>query len=102
MGWSADHPVLVKAREWILGNGGVTEGNTFTKIYLCFMGQYEYDAVPAGPPELILFPKWWYFNMYEISSWSRAIVGPLSLAALKKAFQKPTAGHRVRSVSVVG
>ena len=35
MGWSADHPVLVKAREWILANGGVTEVNTFTKIYLC-------------------------------------------------------------------
>ena len=57
MGWSADHPVLVKAREWILANGGVTEVNTFTKIYLCFMGQYEYDAVPAVPPELVLFPK---------------------------------------------
>ncbi len=38
MGWSADHPVLVKAREWILANGGVTECNTFTKIYLCFTG----------------------------------------------------------------
>ena len=24
MGWSADDPVLVKARKWILANGGVT------------------------------------------------------------------------------
>ena len=88
MGWSADHPVLVKAREWILANGGVTEVNTFTKIYLCFMGQYEYDAVPAVPPELVLFPKWWYFNIYEISAWSRAIVVPLSIAYAKKPFKK--------------
>ena len=88
MGWSKDHPVLVKAREWILANGGVTECNTFTKIYLCFMGQYDYDAVPAVPPEIVLFPKWFYFNIYEISSWSRAILVPLSIAYAKKPFKK--------------
>jgi squalene-hopene/tetraprenyl-beta-curcumene cyclase len=88
MGWSPDHPVLVKAREWILANGGVTECNTFTKIYLCFLGQYEYDAVPAVPPEIVLFPNWFYFNIYEISAWSRAILVPLSIAYAKKPFKK--------------
>ena len=88
MGWSADEEILVKAREWILANGGVTECNTFTKIYLCFMGQYEYDAVPAVPPEIVLFPNWCYFNIYEISSWSRAILVPLSIAYAKKPFKK--------------
>jgi squalene-hopene/tetraprenyl-beta-curcumene cyclase len=88
MGWSQDHPVLVKARAWILAHGGVVECNTFTKIYLCFLGQYEYDAVPAVPPELVLFPKWFYFNIYEISAWSRAIVVPLSIAYAKKPFKK--------------
>ena len=88
MGWSPDHPVLVKAREWILAHGGVVECNTFTKIYLCFFGQYEYDAVPAIPPEIVLFPNWFYFNIYEISSWSRAILVPLSIAYAKKPFKK--------------
>src|SRR6202035_1601417 len=88
MGWSAEDPVLVKAREWILANGGVTEVNTFTKIYLCFMGQYEYDAVPAVPPEIVLFPKWFWFNIYEISSWSRAILVPLSICYAKKPLKK--------------
>ncbi len=88
MGWSADHPVLGKARTWILANGGVVECNTFTKIYLCFMGQYDYDAVPAVPPEIVLFPNWAYFNIYEISSWSRAILVPLSIAYAKKPFKK--------------
>ncbi len=76
------------AREWILANGGVTECNTFTKIYLCFMGQYDYDAVPAIPPEIVLAPSWFYFNIYEISSWSRAILVPLSIAYAKKPFKK--------------
>ena len=88
MGWKADDPVMTRAREWVLAHGGVTECNTFTKIYLCFMGQFDYDAVPAVPPEIVLFPNWFYFNIYEISSWSRAIVVPLSIAYAKKPFKK--------------
>ena len=68
--------------------GGVTEVNTFTKIYLCFLGQYDYDAVPAIPPEIVLFPKWFWFNIYEISSWSRAILVPLSICYAKKPLKK--------------
>ena len=88
MGWRADHPVLTRARESVLSQGGVVECNTFTKIYLCALGQYDYDAVPAVPPEMILFPNWFYFNIYEISSWSRAIVVPLSIIYAKKPFKK--------------
>ncbi len=68
--------------------GGVTEVNTFTKIYLCSLGQYDYDAVPAIPPEIVLFPNWFWFNIYEISSWSRAILVPLSICYAKKPFKK--------------
>lgn len=88
MGWSADHPVMVKARENVLSLGGVVECNTFTKIYLCALGQYDYDAVPAIPPEIILFPNWFYFNIYEISSWSRGILVPLTVLYAKKPFKK--------------
>jgi squalene-hopene/tetraprenyl-beta-curcumene cyclase len=87
-GYKADHLALAKARKKILGMGGVTEVNTFTKIYLCFFGQYNYDAVPAIPPEIVLFPNWFWFNIYEISSWSRAILVPLSICYAKKPFKK--------------
>src|SRR5438105_5925009 len=87
-GYAADHPALAKARECIAELGGVTAVNTFTKIYLCFFGQYDYDAVPAIPPEIVLFPKWFWFNIYEISSWSRAILVPLSIGYAKKPFKK--------------
>jgi squalene-hopene/tetraprenyl-beta-curcumene cyclase len=87
-GYSPDHPALVKARARILEMGGVTEVNTFTKIYLCFLGQYDYDAVPAVPPEIVLFPNWFWFNIYEISSWSRAILVPLSICYAKKPLKK--------------
>jgi len=87
-GFTADHPALARARKKILEMGGVTEVNTFTKIYLCFFGQYDYDAVPAIPPEIVLFPNWFWFNIYEISSWSRAILVPLSICYAKKPFKK--------------
>ena len=58
------------------------------KIYLCALGQYDYDAVPAVPPEIITFPNWFYFNIYEISAWSRAILVPLSIIYAKKPFKK--------------
>src|SRR5216683_3115366 len=88
VGYKPDHPALERARKKILELGGVTEVNTFTKIYLCFLGQYDYDAVPAIPPEIVLFPNWFWFNIYEISSWSRAILVPLSICYAKKPFKK--------------
>jgi squalene-hopene/tetraprenyl-beta-curcumene cyclase len=70
------------------GHGGVVACNTFTKMYLCALGQYDYDAVPAIPPEIVLFPNWFYFNIYEISSWSRSILVPLAIIYAKKPFKK--------------
>ena len=87
-GYKQDHPALALARKKILEMGGVTEVNTFTKIYLCFLGEYDYDAVPAIPPEIVLFPNWFWFNIYEISSWSRAILVPLSICYAKKPLKK--------------
>jgi squalene-hopene/tetraprenyl-beta-curcumene cyclase len=102
MGYAADHPVMVKARENTLALGGVTECNTFTKIYLCALGQYDYDAVPAVPPEIILFPNWFYFNIYEISAWSRAILVPLSIIYANKPFKKIPAEQGIDELFVGG
>jgi squalene-hopene/tetraprenyl-beta-curcumene cyclase len=101
-GYKASHPALEKARRRILAMGGVTHVNTFTKIYLCFFGQYDYDAVPAIPPEIVLFPNWFWFNIYEISSWSRAILIPLSIAYAKKPFKKISAEMGIDELFVGG
>ena len=101
-GFKADHPALARARKKILEMGGVTEVNTFTKIYLCFFGQYDYDAVPAVPPEIVLFPNWFWFNIYEISSWSRAILVPLSICYAKKPFKKISDEMSVEELFVGG
>jgi len=88
LGVDPGDPRMAQCREWVLAHGGVVQCNTFTKMYLCALGQYDYDAVPAIPPEIVLFPNWFYFNIYEISSWSRSIIVPLAIIYAKKPFKK--------------
>jgi len=102
MGYKADHPALARARTKILELGGVTQCNTFTKIYLCFLGQYDWEAVPAIPPEIMTFPTWFWFNIYEISSWSRAILVPLSICYARKPFKKIPAEMAIDELFVGG
>ncbi len=78
-GHRPDEPFMVKLRDAIMKMGGVTSCNTFTKLYLSIFGQYDWAGVPAIPPELILLPRWFYINIYAMSSWSRAILIPLAV-----------------------
>jgi squalene-hopene/tetraprenyl-beta-curcumene cyclase len=102
VGLGADDPRLARCRQWILDHGGVVECNTFTKIYLCSLGQYDYDAVPAVPPEIVLFPGWFYFNIYEISSWSRGILVPLAIMYAKKPLRAITPEQSIDELFVGG
>jgi squalene-hopene/tetraprenyl-beta-curcumene cyclase len=79
LGDDPDAPHMQKARRAILEMGGIDAVNSFTKIYLSIFGQYEWSKCPTVPPSIALLPKWFPFNLYEMSSWSRAIVVPLSI-----------------------
>jgi squalene-hopene/tetraprenyl-beta-curcumene cyclase len=72
-------PHMVRAREVIRAQGGIGACNSFTRIYLAIFGQASWSDCPAVPPELVLLPDWLPFNVYKMSSWSRAIVVPLSI-----------------------
>jgi squalene-hopene/tetraprenyl-beta-curcumene cyclase len=74
-----DAPHMARSREAIRAAGGLTRCNTFTKISLAMIGLYPWDGCPAIPPELILLPKWFSFSIYNMSSWSRAMLVPLSI-----------------------
>ncbi|WP_447977770.1 squalene--hopene cyclase [Candidatus Nitrospira bockiana] len=76
-GVSQDEPFMVRAREAILAQGGVAAANVFTKIALTLFDQYDWRGVPSMPPEIMLLPKWFYFSIYAISYWSRAVLIPL-------------------------
>ena len=76
-GVSKDEPCMHKAREAILAKGGVVSANVFTKITLALFGQYDWEGIPSMPPEIILMPKRFYFNLYAVSYWSRVVIVPL-------------------------
>jgi len=84
VGDDSEAPHMVQAQQSIRRLGGLEACNSFTKIYLSIFGLYDWNRSPGVPPELILFPKWFWFNIYEMSSWSRAIVVPLSIIWAKK------------------
>ncbi|MEK7858994.1 MAG: squalene--hopene cyclase [Elusimicrobiota bacterium] len=78
-GHAPSEPRMAKARQKIRELGGVHRANSYTKFYLALFGQYDWRGVPTIPPELMLFPNWFYFNIYEMSAWTRSIVVPLSI-----------------------
>jgi len=77
-------PYMEKAREAIGRAGGVWAVNSYTRFYLAMFGQIPWSAAPAVPPEVMLLPRWSYFNIYAISSWSRTFVVPLSIIWSRK------------------
>jgi squalene-hopene/tetraprenyl-beta-curcumene cyclase len=72
-------PALRSAEAMVRRLGGIETTNSYTRIYLCLFGQYDWQNVPAIPPEIVLLPSFAYINIYEVSSWSRAILVPLSI-----------------------
>ncbi|MBI3797808.1 MAG: squalene--hopene cyclase, partial [Deltaproteobacteria bacterium] len=42
-------------------------------------GQFPWRGVPALPVEVVLLPSWFPINIYEMSSWARGTVAPLSI-----------------------
>jgi squalene-hopene/tetraprenyl-beta-curcumene cyclase len=78
-GHDPDLSYMRSARDVIRSLGGAAQCNSFTKFYLALLGQFPYANCPAVPPEMMLLPKWAYFNIYAMSSWTRTIVIPLSI-----------------------
>lgn len=78
-GDSPDSPHMQKARELIHSLGGAEKCNTFTRFYFACLGQISFDSCPSIPPEVVFLPKWAYFNLYNVSAWTRTMILPLGI-----------------------
>ena len=72
-------PYMHEARAAALRLGGIPRMNTYSKLYLALLGQFPWEHLPTVPPEMILFPRWMFFNIHELSSWTRAMLVPLAI-----------------------
>jgi squalene-hopene/tetraprenyl-beta-curcumene cyclase len=79
VGDSPVSPHMARARRKVHELGGIERTNSYTRFYLAMVGALEWDLVPAIPPELMLLPRWFFVNLYEMSSWTRAILVPLTI-----------------------
>src|SRR5712691_2100108 len=82
---------------WNIYEGGPAELNATVKAYLALtlagdspdaphlvrarrrVHALGWDLVPAALPELVILPSWFVLNLYRMSSWTRAIVVPLTI-----------------------
>ena len=79
MGDDPAAPHMRRARELVRRIGGAERCNTFTRFYFACLGQVSFDACPSIPPEIVFLPKWFYFNLYHVSAWTRTMILPLGL-----------------------
>lgn len=97
-GVPVDDERMLRLRRQILDLGGIQAANSYTKINLSFFGLYPKDCVPSIPPEMMLFPRF----IYEMSSWSRAIVIPLSIIASSETLCPAPAGFNLDEIALPG
>ncbi|HZL35221.1 MAG TPA: squalene--hopene cyclase [Tepidisphaeraceae bacterium] len=79
---------MARARVLILKLGGAEKCNTFTKFYFACLGQISFDSCPAIPPEIVFLPKWFYFNLYNVSAWTRTMILPLGIVTTLRPVRK--------------
>ena len=90
----ADAPHMARARSAILAHGGAARSNVFTRIALALFGELPWRGVPFLPVEIVLFPRWFPFNLSKVSYWSRTVMVPLSvLTTLKPRAANPLGVH---------
>jgi squalene-hopene/tetraprenyl-beta-curcumene cyclase len=84
LGHRGDEPELKKAREWIESKGGLRNIRVFTRYWLALIGEWPWERVPNVPPEVIWFPLWFPFSIYNFAQWARATLMPIAVLSARR------------------
>jgi squalene-hopene/tetraprenyl-beta-curcumene cyclase len=90
-----------RARQRVRELGGITRVNVFTKVLLALFGEYDWRGVPCMPVEIALVPQWFYFSLYAISYWSRAVLVPLLIIFAHRPVRRMPAGPQLDELYLV-
>lgn len=89
-GDSPSAPHMLRAKQRVHELGGLEWTNSYVRFNMALVGALGWEMTPAIPPELLLFPNWFNFNIYEMSSWTRGFLVPMSiLYAIKPRWTLP-------------
>ncbi len=87
------------ARERILRLGGIQAANSFVKLNLSLFGLYPRRCCPSIPPEMILLPGKFF---YQMSAWTRATLAPLSVVLAANARRQAPSGFNLEELFLPG
>ncbi|MBW4424772.1 MAG: squalene--hopene cyclase [Nostoc desertorum CM1-VF14] len=84
LGVPASDPAMIRAQAFIIQRGGISKTRIFTKLHLALIGCYNWRGIPSLPPWVMLLPKAFPVNIYEMSSWARSSTVPLLIVCDRK------------------
>jgi squalene-hopene/tetraprenyl-beta-curcumene cyclase len=87
------------ARQRILALGGLQAANSYVKINLSLFGLYPRKYAPSVPPEIVMLPG---NVLYEMSSWTRSILVPLSIVQARGSNRKAPDGFNLDELLLPG
>src|SRR5262249_41015843 len=98
-GLPMDDSRMVRLRERILELGGIQAANSYVKVNLSLFDLYPREFCPSIPPEVALLP---FDLLYQMSSWTRAIVISLSIVHAANPKAPAPAGFNLDELWVPG
>lgn len=101
-GHEPTQPWMQEARACVLRLGGIPRMNTYAKLYLALLGQFPWKYLPTVPVEMVFFAHWLFFNLYALSSWSRAMLVPLAILNHYKPTRQLPAGLHLHELYPAG
>jgi squalene-hopene/tetraprenyl-beta-curcumene cyclase len=98
-GLHVDDVRLARLRECILSLGGIQAANSYTKVNLSLFDLYPREGTPSIPPEILLIPG---KALYQMSSWTRAIIVSLAIVHAHDPKRPVPAGFNLDEIFLPG
>jgi squalene-hopene/tetraprenyl-beta-curcumene cyclase len=98
-GLGMDDARMTRLRERILELGGIQAANGYVKVNLSLFDLYPRQYCPAIPPEVVLLP---FHFLYQMSSWTRAIVVSLAIVHAANPHRPVPAGFHLDEIWLPG
>ena len=64
--------------------GGLRNVRVFTRYWLALIGEWPWEKTPNIPPEVIWFPVWFPFSIYNFAQWARATLMPIAVLSARR------------------
>ncbi|MGA2711728.1 MAG: squalene--hopene cyclase [Bryobacteraceae bacterium] len=90
---------MTRLRERIIALGGIQAANSYTKVNLSLFDLYPREGTPSIPPEIMLLPG---KLLYQMSSWTRAIVISLAIVHAHDPKRPVPAGFNLDELFIPG